>query len=244
MSRIVRHPPNRAGRDFAVGDIHGHFSRLEATLATVAFDPAQDRLFSVGDLVDRGPESPQVLDWLKRPWFFAVCGNHDDYAVRLTRGNPVDQDNYRLNGGGWFLELPPDRQREIGTALAGLPVAMEVETPDGVIGIVHADCPFPEWSMLRDVLENPPRHRVLAEVEDGCMWSRDRIGQGDLAGIGGVRAVVVGHTPVRQPVALGNVYHIDTGGWLAEGRFTLLDLATLTVATGPHDLLVLGGRMP
>ena len=69
-----------------MGDIHGHFSRLEATLAMRRFNPAQDRLFSVGDLVDRGQESPQVLDWLKRPWFFAVCGNHDDYAVRLTRG--------------------------------------------------------------------------------------------------------------------------------------------------------------
>jgi serine/threonine protein phosphatase 1 len=37
---------------------------------------------------------------------------------------------------------------------------------------------------------------------------------------------VVGHTPLRQPAVLGNVYHIDTAGWL-DGYFTLLDLATL-----------------
>jgi len=36
-----------------------------------------DQLFSVGDLVDRGPESHRVLEWLARPWFFAICGNHD-----------------------------------------------------------------------------------------------------------------------------------------------------------------------
>jgi hypothetical protein len=38
---------------------------------------------------------------------------------------------------------------------------------------------------------------------------------------------------------LGNVYHIDTGGWLTTGRFTLLDLASLKVVSEPQDLLVL-----
>lgn len=42
----------------------------------------------------------------------------------------------------------------------------------------------------------------------------------------GVRAVVAGHTPVAAPLALGNVYHIDTEGW-KDGYFTFLDLATL-----------------
>ncbi|MCA4078770.1 metallophosphoesterase, partial [Pseudomonas kurunegalensis] len=55
--RIKRFAANRAGRDFAVGDIHGHFTRLQAALDSAGFDPAIDRLFSVGDLVDRGPDS-------------------------------------------------------------------------------------------------------------------------------------------------------------------------------------------
>lgn len=240
MPRIVRHPRNEAGRDMAVGDIHGHFSRLQKVLDAVGFDGERDRLFSVGDLVDRGPESDDVIDWLRKPWFHAVCGNHDDYAVRLTKGNPVDQDNYRQNGGGWFLDLPPARQQEIGAALAGLPVAMEVETVDGTIGIVHADCPLPDWQSLRDILEYPPTRRILTETEDGCMWSRVRIGDTDLSGVHGIRAVVVGHTPLHQPVALGNVYHIDTAGWLPQGHFTLLDLTDLKVASKPRNLLVLG----
>ena len=41
-----------------------------------------------------------------------------------------------------------------------------------------------------------------------------------------MRAVIVGHTPVRQPAILGNVYHIDTGAWMG-GHFTLIDLHTL-----------------
>lgn len=67
MSKLKHFTVNTAGRDFAVGDIHGHFTRLQVALDAVSFDPAVDRLFSVGDLVDRGPESEQVLEWLAKP---------------------------------------------------------------------------------------------------------------------------------------------------------------------------------
>ena len=41
--------------------------------------------------------------------------------------------------------------------------------------------------------------------------------------------MVVGHTPIEHAAVLGNVHHIDTGGWMKDGsgHFTLLDLATL-----------------
>lgn len=44
-----------------------------------------------------------------------------------------------------------------------------------------------------------------------------------------VRAIVVGHTPMGGPMALGNVIHIDTAGWCPQkgGFFTLLDLHSL-----------------
>lgn len=91
VMRIKRFAANTAGRDFAVGDIHGHFTRLQAALDTAGFDPATDRLFSVGDLVDRGPECRDVLDWLAKPWFHPVRGNHDDYVCRF---DTCDVDNW------------------------------------------------------------------------------------------------------------------------------------------------------
>src|SRR5690606_31496336 len=95
---------NTVGRDFAVGDIHGHFARLSAALDAAGFDPAKgDRLFSVGDLVDRGPECEKAIDWLAEPWFHAVRGNHEDIAIRYAKGNPVDQAIYSRNGGDWFM---------------------------------------------------------------------------------------------------------------------------------------------
>ena len=55
--RIEQVARNRMGRDFVVGDVHGCFRTLERCLRQVRFDRDRDRLFSVGDLVSRGPHS-------------------------------------------------------------------------------------------------------------------------------------------------------------------------------------------
>lgn len=225
---IQRHEANRAGRDFAVGDIHGHFTRLRQTLQALGFDPARDRLFSVGDLVDRGPQSEQALDWLAQPWFYAVQGNHEDYAVRHYQRGLVDVDNYRYYGGGWFLDLPRERQRPYAEAFASLPLAREIETALGLVVVVHADSPSRTWHAVERTLRD---HRRRARSR--AQWSRERLSSGDESGVAGVRAVVVGHTPVARPVVLGNVHHIDTAGWTEEGYFTVLDLATLAPAPLP-----------
>lgn len=225
MSQVQRFEVNVAGRDFAVGDIHGYFTRLQSALDAAGFDPAVDRLFSVGDLVDRGPEGRAVIDWLAKPWFHPVRGNHDDYVVRF---DTCDVDNWVYNGGSWFAGLAWDEQREFAVQFCDIPIAIEVETADGLIGILHADCPFPSWDQLRDELESPQSNKRLKLVQNTCMWSRSRVEQVDDSVVEGVRALVVGHTPMKRPVVLGNVHHIDTGGWMPDrGYFTLMNLQTL-----------------
>lgn len=223
---IKRFSANTAGRDLAVGDVHGHFTRLQRALDAVGFNPAVDRLFSVGDLVDRGPECRKVLDWLDKPWFEAVRGNHDDYVCRF---DTCDVDNWVYNGGAWFAGLAWDEQREFAAQFRELPIAIEVETPAGLVGIVHADCPFPSWLQMRFALTGALSHKELKLVMNTCMWSRSRVEQGDPTPVQDVRAVVVGHNPLRRPAVLGNVYHIDTMGWRPQddGFFTLLNLQTL-----------------
>ena len=75
--RVIAHPANLQGRDFIVGDLHGHPDVLRRLMDHVAFDYDMDRLFSVGDLVDRGPNSAGALDLLEAPSFYPVLGNHD-----------------------------------------------------------------------------------------------------------------------------------------------------------------------
>jgi len=224
MSRFRRVAANTSGRDLAVGDIHGHFTRLQQCLDAVAFDPAIDRLFSVGDLVDRGPSSERALDWLAQPWFHAVQGNHEALAIAHLRGGRVDLEMYRSAGGGWFLDLPRAEQQRYVEAFAEMPLAMEVQTAAGPVGLLHADSPFPEWSTLRAFLEamDDP------EVREICQWSRRRLREGDTEPVGGLRALLVGHTPVLRVKQLGNVWHLDTGGW-ASGFFSVMDLRSLAV---------------
>ena len=197
---------NQVGRDFVVGDVHGCFTRLSAELDRLKFDCKVDRLFSVGDLVDRGPQSSAVIDWLIQPWFHAVRGNHEQMALDYLAAN-IDPDDYRLYGGGWFTELNLLQQQRIATHFDMLPIALEVDTPSGLAGIVHGDCPFPSWEELVNELSSEDA-LVIAET---CMSSRERIINMDDAGVTGVARLFVGHTPVPRPISLGNVHYIDTG---------------------------------
>ncbi|MCA8237732.1 metallophosphoesterase [Burkholderia cenocepacia] len=224
---VKRFERNTVGRDFVVGDIHGHFSRLEAALPFIGFQMHCDRLFSVGDLVDRGPESDRVLEWVNKPWFHAVRGNHEDMAIRWPNGN-TDGGNYAANGGSWNIANPPIVQREIAMHLGSLPIAIEVETEQGLVGIVHADCPFPSWRDFTVSLDDPQMSNSMRKaVFDAALWSRERIQLEDQSCVSAVRAVVVGHTPLKRAAVLGNVHYIDTGGWLRDGHFTFLDLEHL-----------------
>ena len=78
---VQRFERNVFGRDFVVGDLHGCFDLLCEQMDRVGFDPKTDRIFSVGDLVDRGTQSKDALNWMAQPWFHAVRGNHEEMAI-------------------------------------------------------------------------------------------------------------------------------------------------------------------
>lgn len=230
MAELVkRFTRNTKGRDLIVGDIHGYFTKLVEHLDRINFDYINDRLFSVGDLVDRGPESHQVLEWLARPWFHAVQGNHEDMAIAYDAGQ-VDAVWYAKNGGAWNIANDPVTRRDISLAFAALPVAIELETGNGLVGIVHADCPAPSWRQFIGSLESPlSDDRERKQLIEIAQWSRNRCDNLMTDAIRHVRAVVVGHTPMERMSSLGNVLFIDTGAWLGR-EFCVIDAETLQPA--------------
>lgn len=115
--RITRLPANRNGLDLVVGDIHGYLDDFHALLRRAEFNPATDRVFCTGDLVDRGPDSLGCLALLGESWFHSVSGNHeqmfaDNLRALLAMGpDEVRQFRRQLeisldggsNGAGWLV---------------------------------------------------------------------------------------------------------------------------------------------
>lgn len=210
MSLVQRFSKNEIGRDFVVGDIHGCFDDLCGEMDRVQFDPSKDRIFSVGDLVDRGPLSADAINWIGQEWFHAVRGNHEQMAIGVAAGRH-DLANYLQNGGGWFLSMEDDRQQRMAAALDTLPLCIEVDTAAGLVGIVHADIAGSDWKSFTEQVESPRSNNHAKALAEFAMWSRDRIREMDQTGVSGVTLMFVGHTPVKQPTKLGNVFYIDTG---------------------------------
>jgi bis(5'-nucleosyl)-tetraphosphatase (symmetrical) len=123
---------------YAIGDVQGCFLTLQRLLDAIRFDPASDRLWLAGDLVNRGPRSLEVLRWARGlgEALVAVLGNHDlhligrSFGVRgVKRGDSLDA-----------VLVAPDRDALIGW-LRGLPLLHR----EGDRVLVHAGLQ-PAWT--------------------------------------------------------------------------------------------------
>lgn len=237
---VHRVPANTRGRDFVVGDVHGTLVLLKQALAAVDFDPSCDRLFLVGDLVDRGDHSEECLALLREPWVCSVRGNHEQMALEnFSADGSAPTDRKQLQwmvdvGMGWWLEMPAAQRLPLLRQLARLPFALEIETQRGLVGIIHAEVPPGQtWPDFIAALEQGDT-RVLAS----CIWGRERLTGSSTEGVQGIGRLFVGHTPQwGQLRRLGNIYAVDTGGVFGaqgdhpQGRLSLTNLVTRTAAT-------------
>ncbi|CBA31646.1 metallophosphoesterase [Cronobacter turicensis] len=188
---------------YIVGDLHGCLQALVSTLRRERFDPRVDALISVGDVIDRGPDSLGCLRLIGKRWFFAVRGNHE--AMALEALDTGDNALWAINGGNWYFGLSDVAKQEAQAQLAKareLPLVIELQSHDRLIVVAHADYPASRyvWEQALD--------------EHAVVWSRTRINRvlaGEEEDIQGADAFYFGHTPLREPLIGGNLHYIDTG---------------------------------
>lgn len=218
---------------YAIGDVHGCIKELQAAEIRIAEDIRQTGraglVVFLGDYIDRGPASFQVVEHLLRPSDLglrrlALCGNHDDvfskfiaepqrYMDWLDLGGEQTLMSYGIDVGHLNLRQKSksgDLKRLLADAvpashvefLAHLPILLKV----GDLVFVHAG--------LR------PRVQISEQEDEDLMWIREPfLAQGP----GWAITVVHGHTPSNEPSIGPGRIGIDTGAFYT-GKLTVLKI--------------------
>lgn len=213
--KLVTHQtiaPNPAGIDWICGDVHGHLSVLQDQLKQAGFQCGVDRLFLLGDLVDRGPDSEATLNWvLSTEGVFSVLGNHELMFLARSQ-HEAYRVKHRLIGGAWADDLSLSAYRRLSERCAReFPLSMTVLCGQHTVGLVHAQSPFDDWRQLQNAVYSE-------KLAIGCTWPWSRA-QGPEQIIAGVSAVISGHIGTSEIVTRGNQVWIDS--FEASGEFTL-----------------------
>lgn len=190
--------PNEQGRDFVIGDLHGSLACFHKLLEGLNFDKTKDRMFSVGDLVDRGPNSLECLELIKEPWFYCVLANHEQMMLEAFNGGYLG--NFWIQNGGYWgytawedakrlkqfttselgkVEPHPDSMRlfELLPLVEQLPFLITVKMKDGKkFHIIHAELP-PSETVTDEILSSSEKVMGLATTQaheggDFFLWGR------------------------------------------------------------------------
>lgn len=158
---------------YVAGDIQGCFDQLRRLLDKAAFDPSSDQLWSVGDLINRGPKSLETLRFLKAlgPAFSGLLGNHDLHFLATACGAYTQGKIKTLRP----LLAAPDCD-ELFEWVRQLPLARRASVPTnaGLIDflLVHAGI-APSWSFaeamayaneVESVLHAPDHREFLRQM--------------------------------------------------------------------------------
>lgn len=187
---------------YAIGDIHGCLDKLRTLLTKIDADPARDELVFLGDYIDRGPSSCEVVDYLihlkqQMPGTVFLKGNHEEMFAQYLSG--IERHLFVMNGGQATLDsymknkaradgglIPSDHLRFFSS------LRLYYQTDDYIF--VHAGL----------------RERVPLEFQspEDLLWIRDAFVSSDYD-FG--KRVIFGHTPFNSPLVQPNKIGVDTG---------------------------------
>ena len=188
---------------YVFSDVHGHLAPLDRALSRVS--PGEgDRVFCLGDMIDRGPDPVGVLRVVRSlPGVVALLGNHEDLMLDCLR-DPNDSlaaMNWAINGGSvtrhGLAELEDDELEELLGWVRSCPRSAHVRVDERLYLLAHAgvslDAPEPStWD------DEAAEAYLGAQSAEDLTWIREdfwgaRRGLSGRDGSGPI--VVAGHTP-------------------------------------------------
>ena len=179
---------------YAIGDIQGCHAEFCELLDLIAFAPATDRLWLVGDLVNRGPDSLGTLREVMRlgDAAVAVLGNHDFHLLTVAAGHRKPHRGDTIDA----ILAAPDRDELIAWLTARPLVVAE-----GSLAMVHAGL-LPSWTVEQAVALSAEVEAMLASAQAheflGVLYGDEpRRWSSDLAGYDRLRVVVNACTRLR-----------------------------------------------
>jgi len=205
-------PPGR--RVYAIGDVHGCLDRLATMHEEIAEDlatrPVDDSvLIHLGDYVDRGLDSAQVVDWLSGGAPVPVTrtvnlmGNHEDMMLQALFGMDKEATSIWLANGGADSLLSWEISRKVPPAewTKLIPIEHQTFLHDLEISFRYGEYFFVHAGVRPGIpLNNQDKQDMLWIREPFLSWQHSH------------EAVIVhGHTPTHDPVIRGNRIGIDTG---------------------------------
>jgi serine/threonine protein phosphatase 1 len=196
MSKFIQIRKNNIGIDYFVGDIHGCYTLLEQELKAIGFDKTKDRLFVLGDLTDRGPESYLAPEYLNQKWFIAIQGNHDAFVYHTAKHfqceelgiKPLKETDRDVatcisEGGSWLVMQTLSTLNEVIRTFSELPILIEYQDEEGkpLAGLIHAEAHIGmSWQELVSIVSKLPSDYVFSLEDDHkspvgvCLWGRDK----------------------------------------------------------------------
>jgi serine/threonine protein phosphatase 1 len=221
-------------RLYVIGDIHGRSDLLDRIVEAITRDLKQNQAdksltVTVGDYIERGPDSRGVLDRLIRNPFpcdyIPLKGNHEALFETFLSDPSVAQHWRRLGGLETLVSYRvPVRALMMGKGYEQAAEALKAAVPSEhlrFIASLRTSLPLGRYFMCHaGVRPGVPLERQ--EVED-LLWIRDQFLQSK-ADFG--KIVVHGHTPAENPEVLPNRINVDTGAYMT---------SCLTCAVLDHD---------
>ena len=189
-------------RIFAIGDIHGCMDKLGTLIDRLDIEFERDTLVFIGDYIDRGPRSFEVVEYLinfkkRHQNIVFLKGNHEDMLEKYLSG--VDRFTYLANGGQQTLDSYLEQDRTPKT----FPI------PDSHLDFFKSLVLFFETDQYIFVHAGL-KNKIPLDLQKthDLLWIRSEFIHSDYD-FG--KQVVFGHTPFPEPLVLPNKIGIDTG---------------------------------